>query len=45
MPIMNNWKFDGKAESLLRKLVGVEAPSGEEIRMGGFLRKIGRAHV
>lgn len=40
MPIMNNWKFDGKAESLLRKLVGVEAPSGDERRMGGFLRNL-----
>lgn len=40
MPIMNNWKFDGKAESLLRKLVGVEAPSGDESRMGGFLRNL-----
>lgn len=37
---MNNWKFDGKAESLLRKLVGVEAPSGDEISMGGFLRNL-----
>lgn len=40
MPIMNNWSFDGKAESLLRQLVGVEAPSGDEIRMGGFLRNL-----
>ncbi len=35
---MNRWRFDKSSEELLRKLVSVSAPSGEETFMAGFIR-------